>query len=306
MKMRVLDLFSGCGGLALGFSKTGFEVHGVDILKQVPHIFRQNRIGSAQVADLHREKVFGEYDVVVGGPPCRPWSAINVRLRKDKHPDYHLLSAYFKHITYLKPYIFIMENVPPARQDVEKALKAFSRNCYNTKIRTVCYSDWGAAIRRRRMFVVGIKDDVGKTAEEFFTILERHKRRAKTVREAIGNISNLKNDPDHVFPSFRTIHKYMKYYQTGKYGWYILKWDEPSPSFGNIMKTYILHPDSLNGGPIRVISVREAMCIMGFPRNFVFPSNIGLSLRYQMIADAVSPIFSRALALTTREVLKKC
>ena len=299
-------MFSGCGGLALGFSREGFTVHGIDILKQVPHIFRQNRIGSADVADLRKEKIHGEYDIVIGGPPCKPWSAINVRVRKNKHPDYPLLSVYFEHVARIRPLLFIMENVPPARPDVEKLLANFNKNEYDTKIELVCYSDWGAAIRRRRMFVVGVRKDIGKDAEEFFNILEKLRRRAKTVREAIGDIADTEDDPDHTFPSLKTIPKYMKYYRTGKYGWYILKWDEPSPSFGNIMKTYILHPDSFNGGPLRVISVREAMCIMGFPRDFTFPSGTGLSLRYQMVADAVSPIFSRALALTTREVLKKC
>lgn len=48
---------------------------------------------------------------------------------------------------------------------------------------------------------------------------------------------------DHTWPEFKTIHKYYKFYKTEKYGWYILKWDKPSPSLGNVTKTYVLHPN---------------------------------------------------------------
>ena len=53
---------------------------------------------------------------------------------------------------------------------------------------------------------------------------------------------------DHDYPNFRTIEKYRKYYETGKYGWYKLEWEKPAPSFGNVTKTYILHPSSWNNG----------------------------------------------------------
>jgi DNA (cytosine-5)-methyltransferase 1 len=76
--------------------------------------------------------------------------------------------------------------------------------------------------------------------------------------------------PDHVWPNLKTIDKYAENYRTNKFGWYVLNWSEPAPSFGNVMKTYILHPDSLNGKPSRVISVREALLVMGFNENTRF------------------------------------
>ena len=67
------------------------------------------------------------------------------------------------------------------------------------------------------------------------------------------------------------------------------------------MKTYILHPNSFNGGDTRAISVKEASLIMGFGKDFKFPSGgNSLSLKYQMISDSVSPIFSYAAAKATR------
>ena len=94
-----------------------------------------------------------------------------------------------------------------------------------------------------------------------------------------------------------------KYYETGKFGWYILKWEEPAPSFGNVSKTYILHPNAFNGGPKRVISVKEALLIMGFDNDFRFPERTGIKRGYQMVADAVSPVFAYVSASIIKEML---
>jgi hypothetical protein len=69
------------------------------------------------------------------------------------------------------------------------------------------------------------------------------------------------------------------------------------------MKTYILHPDAFNGGSTRVISVKEALLIMGFDSGFRFPQEFGLGIRYQMVVDSVSPIFSSLAAIVTKELI---
>jgi site-specific DNA-cytosine methylase len=69
------------------------------------------------------------------------------------------------------------------------------------------------------------------------------------------------------------------------------------------MKTYTLHPSSWNGAPPRVISIREALLIMGFDREFSFPEKMSMDSRYQMVADSVSPVFSYASARTIKEML---
>jgi len=168
----------------------------------------------------------------------------------------------------------------------------------------VKYSDFGAPTRRSRLITIGFRN--GTSAEEFFNVMEKYKKRAKTVMEAIKPFLKLRKGeyPDHVWPELRTIHKYEKYYKTGKYGWYKLKSNEPAPSFGNIMKTYILHPMSGNNGfKPRVISIREAMSIMGFDRNFRFPEGTGMSVRYQMVADSVSPVVSKVIAKVMKKAL---
>jgi hypothetical protein len=69
------------------------------------------------------------------------------------------------------------------------------------------------------------------------------------------------------------------------------------------MKTYILHPDSFNGGITRVISVREAYRILGFKKGFKLPKDRGLGIKYQMAADSVSPYFSYYAGKIAKKIL---
>ena len=81
------------------------------------------------------------------------------------------------------------------------------------------------------------------------------------------------------------------YYESGKFGWSKLEYDGYAP-FGNIMKTYI-HPRAGEGDfPLRVLSVRGS-CYHGLSGDFRFPPGMGLGMKYQMVANAVSPAARR-------------
>jgi DNA (cytosine-5)-methyltransferase 1 len=102
----------------------------------------------------------------------------------------------------------------------------------------------------------------------------------------------------------KTIDRYEERYRSGRFGWAQLEYDQPAPSFGSVAKTYILHPEAgVNDFVRRVLSVREVLQIMGFDREFRFPPGTSRTARYQMAADAVSPVFSLACARTVRRLL---
>src|SRR5207249_9023751 len=147
--------------------------------------------------------------------------------------------------------------------------------------------DYGAPTSRRRLITVGVKRKVLQVdADAFFTKLEAYQRKPTSVRKAIGWARKLDRGAyaDHVWSSLKTIDKYRDYYQSNKYGWYKLQYSKPAPSFGNILKTYILHPDAgRNRFPERVLSVREALCIMGFKKTFELPKELGMTKKYQMV-----------------------
>ncbi|MDG6923160.1 MAG: DNA cytosine methyltransferase [Nitrososphaerota archaeon] len=297
--MKILDLFCGAGGLSSGFSNEGFKVTGVDISDKAADSFRLNKLGSFIQADLSKEIIADGFDVIMGGPPCKPWSAVNVTRRREKHHDYGLVGRFFKHVEINRPAFFLFENVPLVANDkiLNSHLKRLSGKFgYSIEEEFVTYKDFGAPTRRRRLIVFGTRTG---NSHDFFKLLAKHKTKNKaTVRDAIGYLRNsgFGDESDHEWPRLRTIHNYLKYYKTGQFGWYVLKWREQAPSFGNVMKTYILHPDSFNGGETRAISVKEALQLMGFPRKYSFPKGEGLGVRYQMVADSVSPVFSRAAA----------
>jgi len=297
----------------LGFKKAKFEVTGVDVNNAAKETFELNRIGKFITADLSSETIDGDYDIILGGPPCKPWATINTTRRGSYHPDYKLLTRFFDHVIAAKPRAFLMENVPTLRNQLilKRQLERVREVGYTFVSQSIRYSEFGAPTSRRRLMIFGARKGDRKCngqmnkAERFFKNLTSQQTDPTTVRNAIWYLRNKgKNEaPDHQWPDLKTIDKYRKFYETGKYGWYILKWNEPSHSFGNVLKTYVLHPDSFNGGITRVISVREAWRLLGFNKGFRLPQKIGMEMKYQLAVDAVSPCFSWRAARAAKEVL---
>jgi DNA (cytosine-5)-methyltransferase 1 len=295
--LRVLDLFCGAGGFSSGFQKAGFNVTGVDVNPTAKAVFELNRIGSAITTDLGTSLQNGGYDLIIGGPPCRPWSSINTTRRGPEHDDFDLLSRFFLHVKQNRPSVFVLENVPPARPYAERRAVRLRSAGYRFVSTTVKYSDFGAPTSRHRFIMVGTRDP---DPTELLAQLELQRAPAQSVREAIGHLADVPEGavPDHVYPKMKTLRKYRRYYTDGRYGWYILDWNLPAPSFGNVVKTYTMHPSGWEGNPPRVISIREALLLMGFDRTFRFPDGLTMAARYQMAVDSVSPVFSAVLAKT--------
>jgi len=293
------------GGFSHGFSKAGYSVHGVDSDPRAGRVYERNDLGTFTEMDLSGEFPDLRPALVIGGPPCRPWSVLNLHRRTLKHPDKRLVNRFFQFVSDAKPSCFVMENVRGVGTDSSYLwwVRRLAGKGYAVDSLVARYSDWGAPTARHRLFTFGF-DDPGDLAE-FKEVLLSDKQPSRSVMDVIQNLTHVPSGayPDHIWPNFRTIDRYSENYRTGKFGWYRPDPDSPSPSFGNVTKTYILHPlAGLDGVPLRVISVREAMSIMGFPRGFSFPTDLAMRRRYQMVADSVSPVFSSACARAMRRV----
>ncbi|MHB8360033.1 MAG: DNA cytosine methyltransferase, partial [Thermoplasmataceae archaeon] len=269
-EFKVLDLFSGIGGLSHGFSNNGFNVTGVDRSERTGLVYQIFASPNFIHADLGYELISGEYDVVVGGPPCRPWSPVNLYRRSEVHRDYRLVERFVKHVENIRPRVFIMENVPALRSDKGFGIQMdrISKLGYSVETTFVKYSDYGAPTSRKRLIAVGLLDG---PADQFVDGLKKFTKPPKLLKDTIGEYryNEMGNPEDHVWPNLKTISKYAEKYRTGKYGWRILDWNSPAPSFGNVMKTYILPPDSDPMSPdARVVSVLEVSRIMGFNHGF--------------------------------------
>jgi DNA (cytosine-5)-methyltransferase 1 len=306
--LSAVDLFAGTGGLSLGFASQGFSVTGIDSDRASGGVFAANAIGAHRLTDLHAACFRETAPIVIGGPPCRPWSAVNMQRRGSDHGDHVLVVRFFEHLLGLRPLAFLMENVPPLAGDplYHQMVAMMRRRGYSVEASVLRYADFGAATTRKRLFTIGFSRATELPASDFFERLAACHRPAATVRDAIAWLAGTGRGefPDHEWSAVTTIGKYRERYETGRFGWRRLAWDETAPSFGTVSKTYILHPDSDAGsGSARVLSVREVLCLMGFSREFRFPDGLGISIRYRMAANAVSPLVSAACAGVLRSML---
>jgi DNA (cytosine-5)-methyltransferase 1 len=169
--LRVLDLFSGCGGLSLGLhwakNAAGFgfkTAAATDIWESASLTFEHNQGISPYVAPISKELVHqilneaGPVDVVVGGPPCQGFSTSGKRSLDD--PRNQLVVSYLDAIEIAKPKVFLMENVSgfTTFQDgkllEEVKLRAESMG-YQVKTAIVQASIVGVPQRRRRFIMIG-------------------------------------------------------------------------------------------------------------------------------------------------------
>jgi DNA (cytosine-5)-methyltransferase 1 len=303
----VLDLFSGIGGFSTGFKRAGFCVEGIDSERIASVVYQTAGLGLARQIDLGLQLCVRDVPVVIGGPPCRPWSAVNLHRRRSAHEDYGLLTRFVEHIREIRPQVFVMENVPALGSDASysEGMDQLKRDGFDVGSRILHYHRFGACTRRRRLLTAGVLGSPSG-ASSFFDILEQQERPAGNVGQAIRWLRDAERGsvPDHDWSELRTIDKYRDRYESGKFGWMKLDYDQPAPSFGSVAKTYILHPEAgLNGFPERVLSVREVLAIMGFDLTVRFPERTARGLRYQMAANAVSPQVSYAIAVTVRQLL---
>ena len=168
-KLRVLDLFSGCGGLSYGLAQAGFEiVAGVDDWADSLVTFERNHKGArSALIDLGNfdpkdiEKISGpNIDVVVGGPPCQGFSISGKRNPDD--PRNKLYIGFVEVVKHYRPKAFILENVPNlvsmAGGNVKnEIIKEFSDLGYVVQYKILLASDYGVPQNRKRVIFVGVK-----------------------------------------------------------------------------------------------------------------------------------------------------
>lgn len=205
MSVNVISLFSGGGGLDLGFVKAGYNIvwaidntsNAVETYKQNigPHIICEdiNRIDAAKLPQAN---------VVIGGPPCQSFSLAGKRNAEDERGQ--LVWKYIHIIEAVKPRAFVFENVTgilsaknAQGEKIINLLKcAFQDIGYNLGVKIVNAADYGIPQRRKRVIIVGLKGD-----KQFEFLAPTHNedgsnglKRYVSVKEALGDLPKASQD----------------------------------------------------------------------------------------------------------------
>jgi DNA (cytosine-5)-methyltransferase 1 len=167
MPFRVVDLFSGCGGLSLGFQNAGFDVVAAfDNWEPAVKVYQQNFLHPIQTIDLGSEeaiKIIAKLkpDIIVGGPPCQDFSHAGKRNEDLGRAD--LTISYATIIAKVKPKFFVMENVERTLKSKRYAgaREIFEKAGYHFIEKVLDASLCGVPQKRKRLFVIGgLKEDM--------------------------------------------------------------------------------------------------------------------------------------------------
>jgi DNA (cytosine-5)-methyltransferase 1 len=160
MRLSVLDLFCGAGGLSLGFRWAGFHsTMAVDNYSPALQTFNANLGDHARSVDLSDNGVkLPKSDVIIGGPPCQGFSSAGARRAGDHRNS--LVSCYAEIIAQLKPRAFVFENVEgfltaERGERVFDLLDPLLRAGYRIHLRKVNAANYGVPQHRKRVIAVG-------------------------------------------------------------------------------------------------------------------------------------------------------
>lgn len=173
-KYRVVDLFSGVGGLSYGFNHNGnFEILAAnELLEPMARAYELNHPGvkmyNCDIAEFGMAQLNqdfgikpGDIDLVVGGPPCQAYSTVGKRLIDD--PRGKLFQEYFRILQELQPRAFIFENVKgllsmQGGELLETIIQLFESLGYTVKYKLLNAADYGTPQIRERVIIVGTKE----------------------------------------------------------------------------------------------------------------------------------------------------
>lgn len=166
-----IDLFSGCGGMSLGFEMAGFKsLLAIDFWQDALSTYAHNRSNArtmcADLAKLDPENIKNSYnisnvDLIIGGPPCQGFSVAGKRIIDDERNT--LYKAFVNFVRIFSPKAFVMENVPNilsiGNGIVRDAiLHDFKVLGYNVSYQILTASDFGVPQNRKRAIFVGFKN----------------------------------------------------------------------------------------------------------------------------------------------------
>lgn len=314
--MKVISLFSGCGGLDLGFERAGFDIPVANEYDStIFETFKANHPKTKLIEDDIRqvdESVFaqlGEVDGIIGGPPCQSWSEAGA-LRGIDDDRGKLFYEYIRILKAVKPKFFLAENVSGMlanrhNEAVQNILSLFGEAGYNVTLTLVNAKDYGVAQERKRVFYIGFRKDLG-VVFQFPKGSTEDDNKKLTLRDIIWDLQETAvpaADKNHHNAAAINNNEYF----TGAFSPIFMSrnrvksWDEQAFTVQASGRQCQLHPQApkmvkfgkndcrfVSGKEelYRRMTVREVARVQGFPDDFQFFYD-GVNDGYKMIGNAV-------------------
>lgn len=297
---KAVSLFSGCGGSDTGIHNIGFNiVMANDIIPYAKDVYEANLPETNYILqNIETIEHFPSADLLVGCYPCQGFSQGGRRTANNKLN--FLYQEFARALKQIKPKAFIVENVSGMVRStfahlLKDQIKTFTEIGYKVQYQILNAADYGVPQLRKRIFIVGIRDDLDfqyRFPEP--THGPSTNRNYKTIRDALTGM------PDWPTGEFFD----------ADFHWYYMSrnrrqdWDSPSRTIVSSARHTLLHPISpemvkvkkdqwkfVNNNPARRFSYREAARLQGFKDNLIIPDtdNSSLLKKYTVIGNAVPP-----------------
>lgn len=317
--MNVVSLFSGCGGLDLGFERAGFNIiwaneYDKDIWATYELNHPNTVLDRRSITDIPVEDI-PECDGIIGGPPCQSWSLGGAK-RGINDSRGQLFWDYIRILDAKNPKFFVAENVKgmlsPRHKDAldsfKQAFQDAGKYGYDLFFQCVNAADYGVPEDRYRVLFIGFRKDLN--VKYSFPEPTTPEDARVTLRDAIGDLVGispipLKNEivDKEKMNSPYTNHEYM---ESGYSSIYMSRnrvkgWDEVSFTIQASGRQAPIHPQAPKMELVekdvrrfvpgmehlyRRMSVRESARIQTFPDSFKFIYN-NINVGYKMIGNAV-------------------
>ncbi len=209
-KYKIASLFSGCGGLDLGFIQAGFEVVWAnDFFKEAVETYKANigdHIIYGDITQIPSSEIPNDIDIVLGGFPCQGFSVANTKRSMEDERNFLYLEL-IRLIKDKKPKFFIAENVKgllsmQGGKVIDMIIKDFEALGYNVDKELLKASDYGVPQNRERVVIIGnrlglknpfpIKTHKEKNTSLDNTLFDDNLKSHITVKEVVGHLSEVR------------------------------------------------------------------------------------------------------------------
>lgn len=321
--MKIVSLFSGCGGLDLGFKQNNFKTIWANEFDEIiAPTFKKNfkiDVNTNSITDINIDEV-PSCDGIIGGPPCQSWS-IAGKQQGANDPRGRLFDNFIEFVDKKRPKFFLAENVAGflmKKYNPDFYLDQFAKLGYNVSCLQLNSKFFEVPQDRKRVFIIGY----ASSFEEHFKIQKIYPQ--KNLQEAIGHLKKgavraLKTNKHN--PRALNNHEYM----TGKFSSHYMSrnrvrsWNEISFTIQASGRHAPCHPKAPKFQPVskdvmrfvpgkeklyRRLTVRECAEIQTFPSDFQFSYN-NLSDGYKMIGNAVPVRMAYHIAKQIKDDFKR-